>query len=447
MLGKKTFVSGLLCLVAVGLIVIFQNCQATPSYLGIGNQKPAASAASETDTDGNGYSYDGKLYKHRKDSGVCSDGATHDAAIVLNASGQYFLTREACAAVVPPRMVSVARLSDPPAADQILFEGRVFEADGPLATPTPAPTPIVLKGIWNQLAATGAVPSERGWHSSVWTGSEMIVWGGDNPNMPDRFKNDGGIFNPVTKVWTAMSGAAGFVQRGHHSAVWTGSKMIVWGGFNGAYRSDGAAYDPVAGTWTSIAASPLSARGVHSAVWTGSEMIVWGGAPTVFGSVRDGAAYNPTTNQWRMISTTGAPSARGGHAAVWTGSKMIVWGGANGAGPIFYNDGAVYDPSTDSWAPLLQTNTPSARNFPTAVFVEGKMILLGGFNRSYPNEVSIYDPTTGIWESEVKPSYPPGRYSHSAVWTGSEMIVWGGLTGGVENTPQILAPTDLFFFQ
>ena len=69
------------------------------------------------------------------------------------------------------------------------------------------------------------------------------------------------------------------------------------------------------------------ADNVHTAVWTGSEMIVWGGYDG--GNVLNtGGRYNPSTDSWTATSTTNAPAARTDHTAVWTGSEMIVWGGA-----------------------------------------------------------------------------------------------------------------------
>jgi hypothetical protein len=72
-------------------------------------------------------------------------------------------------------------------------------------------------------------------------------------------------------------------------------------------------------------ATPLAGRHGHTAVWTGSEMIVWGG----FGgsSLNTGGRYDPTANSWSAVTTSGAPVARNAHTAVWTGSEMIVWGG------------------------------------------------------------------------------------------------------------------------
>ncbi len=54
--------------------------------------------------------------------------------------------------------------------------------------------------------------------------------------------------------------------------------------------------------------SPPSARQEHTAVWTGSEMIVWGGQG--LGALNDGGRYNPAANSWSALATAGAPVAR-----------------------------------------------------------------------------------------------------------------------------------------
>src|SRR5262245_25590665 len=77
-------------------------------------------------------------------------------------------------------------------------------------------------------------------------------------------------------------------------------------------------------TWTATSTGNApTARDFHTAVWTGSEMIVWGG----LNGGNTGGRYNPSTDSWTATSTTNAPSARYQHTAVWTGSEMIVWGG------------------------------------------------------------------------------------------------------------------------
>jgi hypothetical protein len=42
--------------------------------------------------------------------------------------------------------------------------------------------------------------------------------------------NDGGRYNPAANSWTAVPTTGAPAARDYHTAVWTGSEMIVWGG-------------------------------------------------------------------------------------------------------------------------------------------------------------------------------------------------------------------------
>src|SRR6266436_2522832 len=100
-------------------------------------------------------------------------------------------------------------------------------------------------------------------------------------------------------------------------------------------------------TWTATSTTSAPAgRYQHTAVWTGSEMIVWGGSGSS-GFLNTGGRYNPSTDSWTATSTTSAPAGRILHTAVWSGSEMIVWGGNNGTS--YLNTGGRYNPSTNSW--------------------------------------------------------------------------------------------------
>src|SRR5262249_42761307 len=81
-------------------------------------------------------------------------------------------------------------------------------------------------------------------------------------------------------------------------------------------------------TWAQTALDVPDMRSRHTAVWTGTEMIVWGGRQTGDSPFLDsGGRYNPATDTWVPTSRgVGVPVARVGHTATWTGSEMIVWG-------------------------------------------------------------------------------------------------------------------------
>src|SRR5262249_43065739 len=131
--------------------------------------------------------------------------------------------------------------------------------------------------------------------------------------------------NDCVDNWAPTSIADGVVAARYlHTAVWTGTEMIVWGGNNGpGYPPEGGRYNPATDSWTatSITNAP-EPRDYHTAVWTGTQMIVWGGGALGGGKTNTGGRYNPSTDTWTATSTNNAPVARIYHTAVWTGSEM-----------------------------------------------------------------------------------------------------------------------------
>jgi len=283
---------------------------------------------------------------------------------------------------------------------------------------------------WTATSTTNA-PDGRELHTAVWTGSEMIVWGGCNGDFCGNPLNTGGRYNPATDSWTATSTNNAPAARWSHTAVWTGSEMIVWGGVApvGQYFNTGGRYNPTTDSWTptSITNAPTG-RFRHHEVWTGNEMIIWGGAGV--GYYNTGGRYNPATDNWTATSTTNAPTGREFHTAVWTGDEMIVWGGIDTGGRL--NTGGRYNPGMDTWTVTSTTDAPEAREGHTAVWNGNEMIVWGGLGSvSYLNTGGRYNPNTDNWVATSTADAPAERSAHTAVWTGSEMIVWGGFNPGV----------------
>ena len=275
---------------------------------------------------------------------------------------------------------------------------------------------------WGARTATNNAPSGRYSHTAVWTGSEMIVWGGADNSA--NVLNTGGRYNPGTNSWTATS-TTNAPGRVFHTAVWTGSDMIVWGGQDETYArvNTGGRYNPRTDSWTATSTSSAPRGRIwHTAVWSGSEMIVWGGYDG--SNSNTGGRYDPRTDTWTATSTTNAPTGRRNHTAVWTGSEMIVWGGISG---FASNTGGRYNPSTNTWIPTSTTNAPTARYDHTAVWTGSEMIVWGGSPTN--NTGGRYDPSTDTWTATSTTNAPTARSLHTAVWTGSEMIVWGGHAG------------------
>jgi N-acetylneuraminic acid mutarotase len=337
---------------------------------------------------------------------------------------------------------------------------------------------------WEPLPSAGA-PTARGRHVAVWTGDRMIVWGGSSDTGTSNNLDTGGVYDPAAYAWTPTSQVNAPTPRQGATAVWTGDRMIVWGGRSGStYRGDGASYDPVTKTWSTVATSGApTIRAKHTAVWASDigKMIVWGGFDGT-NQLSDGGSYDPTTNTWTPVPSPGAP--RQDHTAAWDsqGKRMIIYGGFGDG--LSKNDvylpsngvpgGHAYDPSNNSWSNLSQIGEPSARALHSMVLSGAVVLVFGGYNGQtdlangyrlagaswtsfggltqparrehravYLKDAArmvvwggrdsigvlgsgaVYDPGTNKWE-KTTPDMITARVDHSAVSTGATMIVWGG---------------------
>ena len=291
----------------------------------------------------------------------------------------------------------------------------------------------------------------RGGMSVVAGGGEAIVWGGATNAVPS-VDGRGARYDPLRGRWRRVAPAP-IVPRSFHSAVWTGARMIVWGGTESSYLprrtrrllADGAAYDPRRDRWRAIPAGPLRPRSGQVAVWTGTRMIVWGGEVAGRGRsagrlARDGAAYDPVRRTWERIAAAPlrwVPDSQ----AFWTGERMVVWNGGRAA---------AYDPAADRWEPNRWIRWPDPpagirRRGAVATWTGEELLVWGG-----PTGGAALDPRSGRWRPLPAVPLAP-RDRHVAVGLGGgRAFVWGGccrgsrqLADGALYRPGPLVPADV----
>lgn len=286
---------------------------------------------------------------------------------------------------------------------------------------------------WSPMAGPSAPASAIGTNhpAYVWTGppiNRFLVWGGNNSS---GMTNAGYSYDPQSDTWTPMTTVGAPSPRYYATAVWTGTEMIVWGGWGGGGSgalADGGRYDPIQDRWLPLSTflAP-SARQYHSAVWTGTQMFVWGGVGNGPNPVSTGGLYDPATDTWFVVTNSGAPSARILASIAWTGSKVLIWGGQTFGGLL--NDGALYDPIQNSWQ-AMGGAAPAARTGGTAIWTGSTFLVWGGASAlgfaPTLDTGGIYDPKSNSWTSTAMAGVPTARADHSSVWTGSRLVVWGG---------------------
>jgi hypothetical protein len=226
-------------------------------------------------------------------------------------------------------------------------------------------------------------PIPRDGHVATWTGSRFLVWGGRGD---DGLHRDGGSYDPVTRIWTSLPTLNAPSARIEAHAVWTGSGWIVWGGSSDSGRLGSGAIlkvdsQGVPAEWTPMATNGApSPRTGAAAIWTGSRLLVWGGqGESLLG---DGASYDPVTDRWTVLPTSGAPSPRSQSSAAWTGNELVVVAGQGAAGVL--SDGAAFNPATGLWRSLSNGGSAVARSGAGASWNGTALLLFGGIGASGP---------------------------------------------------------------
>lgn len=334
------------------------------------------------------------------------------------------------------------------------------------------PPSFVLRGTWRPTAEPPI--GGRTGHSVVWTGSELLVWGGiessrDNSVFDALQPRSGAAYAPATDSWRAIPDAP---VEGRYSpiAAWSGRELLVWGGWTGDGSGeprdlmDGAAYDPVGNRWRKLPPAPL-AGGMAVGGWLSDSLVV---------VTDDGAArYDPSADRWEPLDA--APVRAGWRTARIAGDRFVVI--AFGDGATGAPEGATLDPRTATWTTI---------DVPFGPLDAGVELIGAGDLVVAPRSGQALDPPSGTWrriapceaayggtwtgrfiigyggaydvDTETCLDLPPapwraapfddtnGREFGVGVWTGREYITWSGGTGGhivwVPNDGAIFRPTD-----
>ena len=306
---------------------------------------------------------------------------------------------------------------------------------------------------WTAVPAGANTPSARVGATAVWTGSQVVVWGGGDLAETTDYAN-GGRFDPAAGTWQTIATGGGPGPRRSAFGVWTGSSVLVYGGAKrgGGAPSNGAfLYDPTADAWTSAAGGAPAGVSAPAIAWSGTDLYVLGG---LAGALDQNTVKKLTASSgvWSTLPT--GPSARHGAFAEIDGTYLVAWSGATGA-TLLPNGGRLalaqgtWDTTTPTANGALGARQVvpgesgwSARVAPNVVlFVGGEGALAGA---SFDKDGALYDSSTDEWTAV--PSWPSGA-DHArgiGVWTGTELVIWGGTNAGaVVATGERLLPRSL----
>ncbi|MFP5458394.1 MAG: kelch repeat-containing protein [Bacteriovoracia bacterium] len=204
---------------------------------------------------------------------------------------------------------------------------------------------------------------------------KFVIWGG--LQLPTNYKNVGSIWNGSS--WTTLpTPPTPLNPRSLMAFGVEGDYFVVWGGTDGATQyNDGMYYKFSMNQSYDMAPSPLSPRFNASSTMVNGKLLVWGGQDVVGNRFSDGALFDPVTNTWTTLSPSFPPPPLSEAMVTTDGQRIYFRGGrfdnVNNSSQTF-----MYDLATNQWDALPFTNLPAGLTNGVFMNIGSQLLMIGG---------------------------------------------------------------------
>ncbi len=338
---------------------------------------------------------------------------------------------EDCAGPFEPRMVHHAVWTG---SELLIHGGQSGTHTDPLLRSGLAFDPAT--GAWRDLAPSPVFVG--GWppNDAYWTGKRMIVAGMTPDPAADGADSDGQAirvlsYYPDDDRWSVSEPLPEERLIGPGATAFSGSELFLFGGSNNDPLDTAWSFDLETDTWRQLPDPGIPAVEESAGVWTGTEAVFHGGY-TVGGTDNIHVAFDPETRQWRELPDDGGHWIQS-HRLIWTGSEIVVTGGH--AGPSHDAGLRIFDPATETWRRSAPIPVPATED-PAAAWTGDRLLLWGG-HATYGGldddgdhvmgTGAIYEPDTDSW-TILNGSSLDDRCHHSGTWIDDAYVVFGGIT-------------------
>ncbi|MEV0806278.1 carboxypeptidase regulatory-like domain-containing protein [Micromonospora sp. NPDC050200] len=239
------------------------------------------------------------------------------------------------------------------------------------------------------------------------------------------------VYDPGAQAWSALPNLS--AAREAPQAAAYGGKLYVFGGWgwNGTPVAKTEIYDPATGAWSTGADNPKPYAGAAVTVLDGKIYIVGGCTSSSCGKT-DVQVYDPASDSWSSGAAYPEPIAWLGCGGV--GDKLYCAGGMTGSGSTKHAYG--YDPASAGWAPVADLPIDLwGMGYSVSA---GKLLVSGGVTYSsstLTNRGFTFDPGSDTWTALPN--------SNRTLYRGGSACGFykiGGTTGKVAFTTSELLP-------
>ena len=196
--------------------------------------------------------------------------------------------------------------------------------------------------------------------------------------------------------------------------------------------------DTVQGTWTRIAPIQRNLFGVTSYYWGNNKVFICGGADSSGYPVPYCYFYNITANNYQSKDTL--PSGEGRYLGKLVRVKNYLYLVGSVGSNFNIPDGKLfrYNPATDKWTERAPVPTPLVHEMAVCVWKDSLIIGIGGSTNGFSgatNTVKVYDPATDTWRvlANTNNNFPVNISASQAECIDTTIVVMGGYSSVVYN--------------
>ncbi|MGI0037544.1 MAG: Kelch repeat-containing protein, partial [Nitrososphaera sp.] len=231
------------------------------------------------------------------------------------------------------------------------------------------------------------------------------------------------LLNPIIVhsqqlLWSQLDANDSPSARRSHAMAYDPDKnvVVVFGGFgNSSHLNDTWILDPQTGSWNNLSPGPSpSPRAATTLVHEPStkQTILFGGFAVGHSLVHnDTWAYNASSNMWKDLKPSNAPSARASYGMAYDSRQgvLVLFGGFTELG--YFNDIWLYDPVRNSWEERqVDGDKPSPRGAMGFAYDEANdvFVMFGGFSDAgFFGDTWILDLNNSTWTEKELDTHPP----------------------------------------
>lgn len=238
-------------------------------------------------------------------------------------------------------------------------------------------------------APTGSLNTARGSHTSVMlkNGLVLAIGGSSTPTSCE-------LFNPASGTWTVTGSLSAARLQPSITLLLDGRVLVAGGDVAFTAVNTAEVYDPVAGTWSTLAGHLVVARGQATSVLLNTGKVLIAGGESPFGTpIASCELFDPSSNSF---AATGAMSIARISAplTLLSNNNVLVAGDGQGSATA-----EVYNVTTQTWSATANTMPGATVSLLPVALSNGLVLIAGGQDASnaFYATVQLYNPTTNLF--------------------------------------------------